>query len=195
MATDDISRYSYKCPCGASTVTFTVASPDHPWARPSQTRYSASIDCVTCKDHFCVYQISSNDEPAIVETAEMKEKRKLSEQIKDLEKMIYSSVQANRLRERVIEAIDAEESMAGRHRKLHKLNLTVESYSTYRKNPYGGEEALRFTSGATLARIGATTALGGKDQCFFSGALEKMNELENLQKKIRLKVAALERRE
>ena len=193
MATDDISKHACRCPCGKSTVTFVTASPDHPWARPSQTKYSASIDCGDCKCKFCVYQVSSNDVPVIVERAEVEARRELGEQIENLDKEIRCSIQAERLRARIIDAIDKTESMAGRLRKLHELRLTVESYSTYRKNPYGGEAALRFTRGATFARIGSTTDLGGEDQRYFSEAIDEMQKLEDSKEQIRLKVVDLKR--
>lgn len=193
MATDDISKHACKCPCGKSTVTFVTASPDHPWARPSQTKYSAAIDCGDCQGKFCVYQASSNDVPVIVEKAEVEARNQLDEQIDNLDKEIRCSVQAERLRTRIIDAIDKEESMAGRLRKLHKLHLTVESYSTYRKNPYGGEAALRFTRGATFARIGSTTTLGGEDQRYFSESMDEMKKLQDSREQIRLKVVDLTR--
>ena len=191
MATDDVTQYSSECPCGASTVTFISASPDHPWARPSQTRYSAAIDWVVCQDKFSVHQNSSNDMPVIVEKAEVEAKKQLREQIQTLDAAIRHSAQAKRLRTRIVDAIDKETSMAGRHRKLKEFHLTVDSYSTYRKNSYGGEEALRSTRVSTFARIGATTSLNGEDQCYFLEAIEELERLEDIERKIRLKVVVL----
>ena len=191
MATDDVTQYSSKCPCGASTVTFTSASPDHPWARPSQTRHSASIDCADCQDKFSMHQNSSNDMPVIVEKAGVEAKKELREQIQTLDEAIRRSDQAERLRTRIIDKIDEETSMAGRHRKLQELHLTVDSYSTYRRNPYGGEEALHFTGGSTLARIGATTAFGEEEQHYFSEAIEEIERLEDVERKILLRVVDL----
>ena len=186
-----VTPHSSECPCGASTVTFISASPDHPWARPSQTRYSAVIDCVDCQDNFIVHQNSSNDMPVIVEKAEVEAKKQLREQIQALDAAIMRSAQVKRLRTKIVDAIDKEISMAGRHRKLKEFHLTVDSYSTYRKKPYGGEEALRFTRGSTFARIGATTALGGEDQPYFMEAIDEIERMEDVERKICLKVVDL----
>ena len=131
--------------------------------------------------------------PVIVEKAEVEAKKGLREQIQTLDEAIRRSDQSERLRTRIIDAIDKEISMAGRHRKLHEFHLTVESYSTYRKNPYGGEEALRSTGGSTLARMGATTVLGGEDQSYFSESIEEIERVEDAERKILLKVVDLNR--
>ena len=72
---------------------------------------------------------------------------------------IKQSEEAERLRPKIIAAIDNESSMAARLRKLIEFGLSDESYGTYRKQPYGGVEAIGRATGATVARIGNNEAL------------------------------------
>ena len=191
MATDDVTKSSIKCPCAESTVTFITASPDHPWARASQTRYSATIDCPSCQTQFTTHQDSYNDRPIIVHKAEVDTKHAIRRKIQTLDEEIKKSDQAIKLRERIIDAIDEETSLAGRLRKLTQLHLTRDSYSTYRKRPYGGEQALQSSSGATLARIGSTALLGEEDHSYFSAAITAIEQLEEAERKIQLKEVTL----
>ena len=47
------------------------------------------------------------------------------------------------------------------------------------------------TGGSTLARIGATTAFGEEEQHYFSEAIEEIERLEDVERKIRLRVVDL----
>ena len=191
MSTDDVSKHSVKCPCGKSTVTFTTSSPDHPWARASQTTYSAAIDCEECREKYAVHHESSNDRPVIVHRDEVDAKKAVREKIRAANKAIKQSEEAERLRAKIIAAINNETSMAARHRKLSEFGLSHESYGTYRKRPYDGAEAMRLAYGAGLARIGSTTDLGGKDQQYFAEALAELEKLDCAERSIRLRVVKL----
>ena len=151
MATDDVTEHPVKCPCGKSTVTFITASPDHPWVRASQTRYSATIDCKECREKYAVHQMSHNDQPVVVHLDEVDAKKAAKEKYWAADEAIKQSEEAERLRPKIIAAIDNETSMAARHRKLSEFRLSYVSYSTYRKQPYGGAEAIRQARGAASA--------------------------------------------
>jgi|LQYC01.1.fsa_nt_gi hypothetical protein len=50
---DRVDRFR-DCPCGEGKVRVTECSPDHPYARDSQTWYTAEIICDTCKKNYQV---------------------------------------------------------------------------------------------------------------------------------------------
>ena len=191
MATDDITRHKTACPCGLATITFTTSSPDHPWARASQTTYSARINCVKCKENYVIQQESFNEEPVIAYREEVEEKRKIRVVIRKREEAIAQSREGVTLRQRVISSIDNEDSMAGRHRKLRQYGLIHVTYGTYRKRPYGGDEAMRFAGGMKLAEIGAATDLGGEDRTFFDRELKTLKRLQRSEEAIRVRVVKL----
>ena len=191
MATDDVTQHETACPCGLATITFITSSPDHPWARASQTRYSARIDCVKCKKNFVVQQESSNEKPVIVYKEEVEQKRKIRLEIDEREGSIVQSREGVALRQRVISVIDNEDSIAGKHRKLIEYGLIHVTYGAYRKRPHGGDEAIRFAGGMKLAKIGAGTGLSGEDKAFFERELETLERLKRSEEAIRVRVAKL----
>jgi len=191
MATDDVTEHTVKCPCGKSNVTFTTSSPDHPYARDSQTRYSAAINCKECDEKYAVHQESPNDRPEIVHREEVDAKKAAREKYLAAEEAIEKSAEAERLRSKIAEAIDRESSMAARYRKLSEFRLFHGSYGTYRKRPFSGEEAVRRVGGAHLARIGSTTDLGGKDQQYFAKAAAELEKLESAERSIILRIVNL----
>ena len=191
MATDDVTRHKTACPCGLATITFTTSSPDHPWARASQTTYSAKIDCMKCRENYVVQQDSSNEEPVIVYREEVGQKRKIRVEIREREEAVVQSREGAALRRRIVSSIDNEESMAGKHRELKQYGLVHVTYGTYRKRPYGGDEAMRFAGGMTLAKIGAGTDLGGEDKAFFVRELDMLERMQRSEEAIRIRVVKL----
>ena len=191
MATQDVTKKPVECPCGEGKVTFVTSSPDHPWARASQTTYSATIDCENCRKTLAVHQEYSTGRPKIVYRAEVEAKNAIREQHRARAEAIGQSAEADRLRDEIIAVIDSQPSKAARHRKLADLGLARNAYGTYLKHPYGGEEALRFVEGARLAQIGSTTTLAGKDQEYFSKAVAELEKLEEAERAITLRPVSL----
>ncbi|MDH6650183.1 UNVERIFIED_ORG: hypothetical protein M2312_004854 [Rhizobium esperanzae] len=177
MATDDVSKHVMSCPCGKSTVTFTATSPDHAYARESQTHHDAEIDCVECREKYVPYaEPFSNSVPAIVLREQVRAKAAAEQRYWAYWNEIGASPEADRLRPRIAEQVDAAKSKAEAHRVLQSMKLTYDSYSTYAKRPYGGEAAAKGAGGADLARIGSGV-LGGEDQAFFQNASVQLEEL------------------
>jgi hypothetical protein len=52
MSTTDRVDSLLKCPCGEGKVCVTECSPDHPYAKDSQTWYTAEIMCETCNKKY-----------------------------------------------------------------------------------------------------------------------------------------------
>jgi hypothetical protein len=178
MATDDVSRHLRSCPCGKSTITFSTTSPDHAYARDSQTHYDAEIDCVDCAKKYVPYaEKFSNDVPAIVLREQVAAKEAAEQRYWAYWNEIKASPQADRLRLRIAEQVDAAKSKAEAHRVLQSMELTYDSYSTYAKRPYGGDVSAKGAGGADLARIGSGV-LGGDDKPYFQNASVKLEELD-----------------
>ncbi|MBY5565940.1 hypothetical protein HFO55_01515 [Rhizobium leguminosarum] len=179
MATDDVSKHVMSCPCGKSTVTFTATSPDHAYVRESQTHHDAEIDCVECREKYVPYaEPFSNSVPAIVLRQQVAAKAAAEQRYWAYWNEIRASPEADRLRPRIVERVDAAKSKAEAHRMLQSMKLTYDSYSTYAKRPYGGEAAANGAGGADLARIGSST-LGGDDRPYFQNASIQLEELNN----------------
>jgi len=60
MSTDDCTTVESKCLCGNGTISVERCTPDHPWARASQTSYSAALQCVDCAKKYAIGQHSYN---------------------------------------------------------------------------------------------------------------------------------------
>ena len=64
--TDKVDVYDKPCPCGAGRIVITECSPDHPYARASQTWYEASLLCNHCSKKYKIKEIKKDDEGEII---------------------------------------------------------------------------------------------------------------------------------
>lgn len=71
MATDDCTTIESPCLCGKGVLSVECCTPDHPWARASQTSYSASLQCKDCAKTYVIGQESYNDLPTLSLRAEV----------------------------------------------------------------------------------------------------------------------------
>ena len=178
MSTNDVSKHRMACPCGKSTVTFIDTSPDHPWARESQTSHDAEIDCQDCAQTYTAYsERFSNDVPMVVTRIQVEAKAAAEKAFWDYYHEIQASPEADRLRPRISEQVDAATSKAAAHRALRAMKLTYDSYGTYARRPYSGETAAKRAGGGDLARIGSGM-LGGSDKPYFEQAAARLQKLE-----------------
>lgn len=176
MATDDVSTSSISCLCGKGTIEIEQRSPDHPWARESQTSYSARLDCGECAKLYVVHN-EWGKFPALLRKADVEAQDDARAVRKAAEAKLAESSQGRRLVQRIVSVIDAQPSVAARYRTLKRFKLIYNSEATYRKHPIGGEEAMSRISGAALAGIGSLPDMGGTDTDFFK---EKATEIERL---------------
>jgi hypothetical protein len=195
MATDDVTEHAMSCPCGKSTVTFTDSIPDHAWARESQRTYSAFIDCDDCRRDYAVHQegyLGSNKQPIIVRREQLDQRAAAADRLKEREKEIAASPQAERLKTRIIEEVDGEPTIAATYRLLTEMRVSYETVGTYRRRPYGGAEVVRRLGGSGLARIGSMPRFGGDDRQYFVDAAEELAQLDDAEKSVRLVPVKLE---
>lgn len=176
MATDDVSTSSIPCQCGKGTIEIEQRSPDHPWARESQTSYSAKLDCDECAKLFVVRN-EWGKYPTLLRKADVAAQVNARADREAVEARVAESSEGKRLVRRIVSVIDAQPSVAARYRELKRFNLIHNSEATYRKHPIGGKEAVKRISGGSLARIGSLPDMGETDAEFFK---EKATEIEKL---------------
>ncbi|MBU2620876.1 MAG: hypothetical protein KKD92_00980 [Proteobacteria bacterium] len=63
--TDEVDRYQ-PCPCDCGKIRITECSPDHPYARNSQTWYTAEIICDTCIEKYQIRETQIDDKRYII---------------------------------------------------------------------------------------------------------------------------------
>lgn len=182
MATDDVTSIDSKCFCGNGTIRVTITSPDHPWARESQTSYSATLNCAECSKIYAVISDGWNAKPSLVLRSEIEAQAKAHENYTLAERRFFESPQLKNLLPLVIEWIDSQPSKAARHRLLKRLGLVYVEYGAYNRWPFGGEEAVRHASAITLAEIGAEQNLAPRaDVDFFKQVARELRQLQDTQ--------------
>jgi len=63
---DRVDVYDEPCPCGAGKIVITQCTPDHPYARASQTSYDARLDCAECSKIFKFSEAKSDNGREII---------------------------------------------------------------------------------------------------------------------------------
>ncbi|MGQ5288508.1 hypothetical protein ACULN0_04000 [Pectobacterium actinidiae] len=155
----------------------TQTMPDHSWVRESQIHYTGRLDCPVCSETYVV-QNDYSAPPSLVRREDVKKYEAAAARRQAVEREIATSEEAQRLIPRIVSAIDAQKSIAARHRALQHYRLSNESLGTYRRRPYGGGDAVRKASGKRLAEIGCDPEIGGEDKDYFLEMVEKLRELE-----------------
>lgn len=176
MATDDVSTSSIQCLCGKGKIEIEQRSPDHPWARDSQTSYTARLDCGECAKLYVVRN-EWGEFPALLRKSDVTAQENARADREAAEAKLAESNEGQLLVRRIAAVIDAQPSVAARYRALKRFNLIHNSEATYRKHPIGGEEAVKRISGTALARIGSLPDMGGTDTDFFK---EKATAIDKL---------------
>jgi hypothetical protein len=154
------------------------SSPDHPWARESQTTYSASLNCETCNDIYQIVQRDSNKLPMLVLKSEVREQEAIQNSYRNLERRLLASAPVQKVLREIIAAVDGQQSNAAKHRILQKFHLAREAYSTYARRPYGGAEAVKYSSGRHIAETGIENKMfSDADLPFVETALGEIRRL------------------
>lgn len=63
---DRVIVYNEPCPCGSGKVVITECSPDHPYARDSQTWYHGDLNCSNCRQNFELDEIYKDNDRVII---------------------------------------------------------------------------------------------------------------------------------
>lgn len=160
----------------------TRSEPDHGYVRTHQIGYAGKIRCGPCAQRYEIRDGEFSEFPWLVLRSEARLQRAAATTLAELEMEVEGSEAAAQLRARIVAEVDGQPSMAARHRVLTQFGLARESVWTYRKRPYGGEEALRWAGAALLAQIGAVSEMGKVDASQFG---RWAHELEKLEERVR----------
>ncbi len=178
MGTD---RYDidHPCPCGVGTINVEQESPDHMWARPSQTTYTAKLNCDVCAETYSVVQSWGMGQPYLALKSEVDARANAKADYWSLDKKFRQHEAATRLEPALIAEIDAAlaKSMAAAHRVLSSYGLTHDSIVSYRKNPVNGAKAVSAASGYTMAQIGETQGLTEEHRAACTKVRRRLDEL------------------
>ena len=180
MATDDYTTIDSKCLCGNGTISVTRTTPDHPWAKASQTSYSGALNCLECRKTYAILNSSGDQMPSLVLRSAVDGHDAAQVAYRAAEKTIRTSNSVERLCGNLVALIDETTSIAARHRLLQKFQLVHITYGTYRRHPTTGPEAIRYTSALSLVRIGIEHGLvDGDDLAFCKRAAIELRGLSD----------------
>lgn len=98
-----------------------------------------------------------------------------------------------RLQSAVAYLIDAAPSMAARHRLLKEIRVAHDTLPTFRRRPFGGDEAVRRLGPEGLIKLGALAEYGGDDAGYFANAAREIAALKAEENAIRLEPISLTR--
>lgn len=184
MGTDYTSA-ERPCPCGKGKINVEISSPDHPWAKEHQTTYAATINCPECEENYVLQTNSCYKPPDIFRKVELERQNLAQSALDEAAKNFMESEPVTRLKEKIIGDIDQNAKIAPRHRILVKYGLDRATVQTYRRNPYGGAEAVKYISWRQLLDIGKKFDLFGVDAIFFNEAWGQLQELDAALSRVR----------
>lgn len=179
MATTDRTTIESPCLCGKGKIAVTCSQPDHGFARLSQIDYTAKIACEPCGERYEIRDGRYNAYPWVVKRTDADRQREAADKLAALESAVMGSDATLRLRHRIVAEVDGQPSMAAAHRVLRRFGLAYETVSTYRKRPYGGEEATRHIGAAAIVRIGSLADMGTSDTLAFEAWAADLELLED----------------
>ena len=178
VATTERTTIGSPCPCGQGSIAVTRTEPDHGYVRASQISYSAEIACAECDGVYEIRKGEYDAYPWVARVSDAERQRMAQERLTAVEAEVMASDEVGRLRRRIVAVVDGQPSMAAMHRVLRRFGLAWETVSTYRKRPYGGEEALRYSGASVFARIGSLADMGQADTSLFEGWARRLDSLE-----------------
>ena len=178
VATTEHTTIESPCPCGNGAIAVTRSEPDHGYVRPNQIGYAAKIKCRQCSESYEIRDGDYGRFPWLVLRSEADRQRAARAKLAALEAEVKDSDATARLRARIVVEVDGQPSMAAAHRVLTRFGLAPEAVWTYRKQPYGGEEAVRRAGSSGFARIGSMPEMGRADTPAFNWWAKELEELE-----------------
>lgn len=156
MATDDCSPEGEgPCPCGKGVISVERCTPDHPWARESQTTYPASMKCTECEKTF----VLAPSDHAVEKRSRLVVRADYEKQ-KVLETMAFEAMRtadklpaAENVRAAAAALLDAEPSMAARHRLLSSNRIHVPAIASFRRSYRNGADWMAQPMGYAMDRL------------------------------------------
>lgn len=170
MANVDRLEDSCSCPCGKGSIRIVQEMPDHPYARVSQTSYTATLRCDECSKTLCIVDDMFVSKPYIGIITEVEARDSAKAQFFKESRQFSEDPLAKSIQPALIAEIDAAhlKSKAAAWRVLKKHGLTHDSQATFSKRPKTGVQALKEASGGKLANIGMTEGKTEEDRTAFA---------------------------
>ncbi len=177
----DRSDVDSPCLCGKGTINVETESPDHPWARESQTSWMGSLLCDVCAETYVVVNDYYSSRPFLALKADVEARDNARAEHSILSEKFRNHPLAKSIEPALIDEIDTAraKSMAAAHRVLEKYKLTYESLASYRKRPTTGEETVAAARGDTLASIGETLGATDEHRAAFKKVRMKLDQLQD----------------
>ena len=131
---DEIGRSS--CPCGEGEIVVGHCTPDHMWARASQSIFRNSLICTKCEQTYVFFSRDPGSKATLV-------LREDDERIRDAESAWHKTVLDienseifQELTTSLAHVLFEQPSAAAAHRLLRRASLTNDSLYQYRKHGY-----------------------------------------------------------
>lgn len=179
MATTDKTDLDCLCPCGKGTIRVVQEMPDHPWARESQTSYTASLKCGECAKAYSIVDDVFASRPYLGIKTEVDARDNARGEFFSMSRKFAEDPLAKSIQPAIIDEVDTArlKSKAEAWRVLKKYGLTNDSQATFSRRPKTGAEALKQASGEKLAKIGETAGKTDEERAAFAKISAKLAEL------------------
>lgn len=181
MATTDKTDRDSSCPCGKGTIRVVQETPDHPYAKESQTSYTAYLKCDECAKTYCIVDDAFASGPYLGVKTEVEARDNARAEFFIMSRKFAEHPLAKSIQPAIIAEVDTArlKSKAEAWRVLNKYKLTTDSQATFTKRPKTGAEALKQASGEKLAKIGETAGETEQDRAAFANVSAKLAELHS----------------
>ena len=178
MGTDRDEYGAGSCPCGNGLIQVDRCSPDHGWGGGSW--FEAKLDCLACQTTYAIYDEYRGKMPKLVLLADIDKREKATAAWHAKRNQIEAAPEFKSAKAKIEKLVDAQPSMAAKHRMLSAAGLADRSLPGFRKYPACTVDATRVSR--------AAHALG-----FGDATLDKLNvELEAIWKETRFDPPAVQ---
>jgi hypothetical protein len=125
MGTDRNEVVNIACPCGQGRITVTNCSPDHPYARDSQSWRENDIKCSDCE---AKYRILEQDKKLVLVSREDCERteaaqRQKQQEMDDLEKGLWENLEKTGVLDSVVGYLNSFRTAAAAFRQMEDLYI------------------------------------------------------------------------
>ncbi len=132
MSTDDrFVVFQSACKCGAGEIQIECVTPDHPWARASQTRYEERIDCDACEREYAIVRQAGGF--YLIDRNELDQKRNYLTESHKISDALRQHPKVRAAFDQLVQLLASQRSVASTYRLLVSAGLEYISLATFRK--------------------------------------------------------------
>jgi hypothetical protein len=152
MGTDRDEYGAGPCPCGNGMIQVDRCSPDHGWGGGSW--FEAKLDCPTCQIAYTIYDEYHGNMPKLVLRADIDKREKATVAWHAKRNQIETAPEFQSAKAKIEKLVDAQPSMAAKHRMLSAAGLADRSLPGFRKHPAYRVDATRVAKAAHALGFG-----------------------------------------